>query len=283
MERRLKAAGHRPSLVPDDPRSVGFQGEPGAFSEEAAADLVPGAATRGYLTFERLIAAVVEAEVDAALLPVENSIYGTIAPNYDLLWSHPDLRIVDESVFRVVQTLIGVTGAKLEEIAEVRSHPVALDQCRRLFAAHPAWRRTVVDDTAGAVREIVAAGDRRVAAIGARSAAERYGAAVLAENVQDNPDNFTRFFLIGRGGEARRRLGRACVALALVDRPGSLRDALSAFANHRLNLRSLVSRPAPDAGPFKYRFYCEIEQAEPAVLAAALAAIDGESRVLGAY
>ena len=267
----------------DDPKSVGFQGEPGAFSDEAAGELVPGAQTAGYRTFEMLIAAVDGGEVDAALLPIENSISGQIAPNYDLLWNHPALSIVDETMLRVVQTLIGVRGATIEGIAQVRSHPVALAQCGRLFAQHPGWRRTVVDDTAGAVREIVDQGDRSVAAIGPRVAARRYDAAILQENVQDNPENFTRFFLIRRGAHVRRSLGRACVALALADRPGSLRDALSTFADAELNLRSLVSRPAPDAGPFKYRFYCEFDRAEPAALKAALARIDGETRILGAY
>lgn len=186
-------------------------------------------------------------------------------------------------MFRVVQTLIGLPGATVEQIREVRSHPVALDQCGRLFAAHPQWRRTVTEDTAGAVRQIVAAGDPAVAAIASRTAADRYGAGVLIDGVQDNRDNFTRFFLIGRGAGARRRLRRACVALELNDRPGSLRDALSAFADQKLNLRSLVSRPASGEGPFKYRFYCEIDQVEPGPLGAALAAIDGETRVLGAY
>jgi prephenate dehydratase len=269
--------------VSEEPQLVGFQGEPGAFSEEAANDLLPGAQTRGYRTFQALIDAVDTGAVDAALLPIENSISGQIAANYDLLWNHPRLTIVDETVHRVVQTLIGVPGAEIDDLAEVRSHPVALEQCGRLFAAHPEWRRTVVEDTAGAVREIVAHGDPRIAAIGSRTAARRYGAAILAESVQDNPQNFTRFFLIRRGASGRRRLGRACVGLALVDRPGSLRDALSAFADQSLNLRSLVSRPAPDAGPFKYRFYCEIDQAEPDALAAALAKIDGERRVLGEY
>jgi prephenate dehydratase len=264
-----------------DVRTVGFQGEPGAFSEEAANNLVSGAQPRGYRTFAMLVAAVDSGEVDAALLPIENSISGQISANYDLLWAHPHLTIVDETVHRVVQSLLGVKGASIEGIREVRSHPVALEQCGRLFAAHPSWERTVVDDTAGAVREIVAQNDPGVAAIGSRTAANRYGATILAEAVQDNPENFTRFFLVrraeSRGGD------RACVALALADRPGSLRDALSAFADQELNLRSLVSRPAPDAGPFKYRFYCEIDRAEPDALMRALAEIDGESRILGAY
>lgn len=266
----------------DVPRVIGFQGEPGAFSEEAAVNLVPGASTRGHRTFAMLIDAVASGEIDAALLPIENSISGQIAGNYDLLWNHPELAIVDETVHRVVQSLIALPGTRIEEIAEVRSHPVALEQCGRLFAAHPQWRRTVVDDTAGAVREIIAEGNNAVAAIGSRAAAARYGAAILTESVQDNPDNFTRFFLVRRGAGTRRQ-GRACVAIALADRPGSLRDALSAFADEKLNLRSLVSRPAPDEGPFKYRFYCEIENAEPDALKRALSHIDGKTRVLGAY
>ena len=267
----------------DAPRVIGFQGEPGAFSEEAAGALVPGASTRGYRIFAMLIDAVASGEVDAALLPIENSISGQIAGNYDLLWNHPELAIVDETVFRVVQSLIALPGTRIEDITEVRSHPVALEQCGRLFAAHPQWRRTVVDDTAGAVREIMAEGNKAVAAIGSRAAAQRYGAAILTESVQDNPDNFTRFFLVRRGAGVAPGKGRACVAIALADRPGSLRDALSAFANEKLNLRSLVSRPAPDEGPFKYRFYCEIENAEPDALKRALSQIDGKTRVLGAY
>jgi len=271
------------SAPAENPHLIGFQGEPGAFSDEAASELLPLAQTRGYRTFAMLIDAVDGSEVDAALLPIENSISGQIAPNYDLLWNRPNLSIVDETVHRVVQNLIGIPETRLDEIVEVRSHPVALDQCDKLFASHPSWQRTIVDDTAGAVREIVAGGDKRVAAIGSRAAAKRYGAAILAESVQDNADNFTRFFLIRRGSGWNPKLGRACVAMVLADRPGSLRDALSVFADENLNLRSLVSRPAPDEGPFKYRFYCEIERADPDALRRALERIDGRTRVLGAY
>ena len=144
---------------------VGFQGEPGAFSDEAARLLVAGADTRGYRTFDDLVAAVDVAEVDLALLPVENSIYGAIARAYDLLWDYPVLRIVDEIVFAVVQNLIGMPTATLADIREVRSHPVALEQVRRLFETHPEWRRIVVDDTAAAVAQVVELGDKTIAAI----------------------------------------------------------------------------------------------------------------------
>lgn len=221
-------------------------------------------------------------DVDYALLPVENSIYGAIARSYDLLWDYPALRIVDEIVFAVVQNLIGTPDATLADVAEVRSHPVALEQVRRLFEAHPEWRRTVVGDTAAAVAQVIAAGDKTVAAIASAFAAQHYGAQILRAAVQDDADNFTRFYLLQRHGVARRALGRACVALELPNEPGSLRDALSAFADRQINLRSLVSRPSR-ARAFSYRFHCEVDRVDADRLRAALAAIGGDTRILGIY
>jgi prephenate dehydratase len=262
--------------------SVGFQGESGAFSDEAAHLLVAGAQTRGYATFDDLIAGVDRGDVEFGLLPVENSIYGAIARSYDLLWEYPALRIVDEIVFRVVQNLIGTPQATLADIVEVRSHPVALEQVRRLFASFPGWRRTIVDDTAAAVAKVIAQGDKTVAAIASAYAAERYGAQILRAAVQDDDDNFTRFYLLARGGTGRRSLGRACVALELANEPGSLRNGLSAFADRDINLRSLVSRPSRTRA-FSYRFYCEIDQVDEERLRDALTAIDGDTRIFGIY
>jgi prephenate dehydratase len=262
--------------------SVGFQGEPGAFSDEAAHLLVADAQTRGYRTFDDLVAGVDAGAVDYALLPVENSIYGAIARAYDLLWDYPTLRIVDEIVFPVVQNLIGTADATLADVVEVRSHPVALEQVRRLFDAHPQWRRIVVDDTAAAVAQVTAAADKTIAAIASAFAAQRYGATILLPGVQDDDDNFTRFYLLQRHGTARRTLGRACIALELANEPGSLRNALSAFADRDINLRSLVSRPSRTRA-FSYRFHCEIDRVDEARLEGALAAINGDTRILGVY
>ena len=262
--------------------SIGFQGEPGAFSEQAARELVPGAQTRGCATFDALIAAVNECDIDYALLPIENSIYGAIARSYDLLWAHPALSIIDETSLHVVQNLIGIAGTRLSEVIEVRSHPVALEQCRLFLGNYPAWNRKVVDDTAGAVREIIAGGDSRITAIGSANAAKVYGAEVLASDIQDDTNNYTRFFLISRVPQSRRALGRACVALAFPSRVGSLRDALTVLAEEQLNLRSLVSRPSGE-GVFQYRFYCEIENGDLDAINRALTRIEGESRLLGAY
>lgn len=265
-----------------DAATVGFQGEPGAFSEQAVLELLPAAQAKGYTTFDDLVAAVDDGEVEAGLLPVENSIYGTIARSYDLLWQHAGISIIDETSLHVVQSLIAVPGARLADIREVRSHPVALEQCRKFFVQHAGWQRTIVDDTAGAVREIVAAGDVRIAAIASAFAAKVYGGEVIAVGIQDDPQNFTRFLLISRETAGRRMLGRACVALGFPSRVGALRDALSIMADADLNLRSLVSRPSGD-GPFQYRFYCEIENGDRERIQTALARIDGSHRILGVY
>ncbi len=269
-------------MRPSDAPLVAFQGEAGAFSDDAARTLVAGAETLGFGTFDDAAAAVQNGTATYALLPCENSISGAVPRVYDLLWADPRLRIVDEIVYRVVQNLIGLASATVEAMREVRSHPVALEQCRRFLQAHPQIRSTIVADTAGAVREIARLGDPHVGAIASALAAERYGVRVLAPAIQDVDGNFTRFFLLQRDGAPRDVPSRACVALQLAHRPGSLRDALGAFADAGLDLRTLVSRPSLEE-PFTYRFYCEVAPTTPERLEAALARVDGSARVLGHY
>jgi prephenate dehydratase len=264
------------------PPLVAYQGEPGAFSDDAARRLVPGAETLGFGTFDDAAAAVQSGNATYALLPCENSISGSVPRVYDLLWADERLSIVDEIVYRVVQNLIGLDGATAHDLREVRSHPVALEQCRHFLGAHPNVKSTIVADTAGAVREIARLGDVRVGAIASALAAERYGVRVLVPGIQDVADNFTRFFLLERDGAAKHEPSRACIALSLAHEPGALRNALGAFADVGLNLRTLVSRPSLEE-PFTYRFYCEVEPAEPARLHTALANVGGTSRVLGHY
>jgi prephenate dehydratase len=277
---------------------VGFQGESGAFSEEAALALFgAGIETRGYADFDALVAAVDAGEVDRGLLPCENSIYGSIARAYDLLYAHERVTIVDETRLNVEQCLIGVPGAGAEGIERVLSHPVALEQCRAFLAQRPGVRAEAAEDTAGAVRTIVAHGDVRVAAIGPALAAERYGGTVLARAIQDEDENVTRFFAIAAAGapaatalaEATNGTGappsghgRACLAFALPHAAGSLHLALGKIADAGLNLRSLVARPRPKR-PFEYVFYVELD-CPPAFDAPALARqISDQSRVLGRY
>jgi prephenate dehydratase len=259
---------------------IGFQGEPGAFSDAAARRLRPGTETRGFDTFDLLIGALAAGTIDQALLPVENAIFGSIARSYDLLWEFDGLHAVAETVFPVEMNLIGTRDAHESQIREVRSHPVALEQIHRFANAHPEWKRTAVADTAGAVAEIVALGDPQIAAIGPALAAELYGAKILHSAIQDDPRNFTRFYLLERAPTAGGPL--ACVAIEVKNRPGSLRDALSAFADRGIDLRSLVARPN-HVDPFNYRFFFEIGAVDRPRLDAALAAIDGATRIVGIF
>jgi prephenate dehydratase len=259
---------------------IGFQGEAGAFSDAAARRLRPGAQTRGYLSFDLLVAAVDGGEIDAALLPVENSIAGSIPRSYDLLWEYVNLHAIAETAFPVEMNLIGTLDAVEANIREIRSHPVALEQIHRFAGQRPAWKRVAVTDTAGAVAEIVALGDPAIAAVGPALAAELYGAKVLRTAIQDDPRNFTRFYLLTREPQTNGTLG--CVAIEVENRPGTLRDALSAFADRGLDLRSLVARPN-HVDPFHYRFFFEIGDVDRARLDAALGAIAGTARIIGIF
>ena len=261
---------------------VGFQGEPGAFSEEAAIALFGSARTRGYESFDALVGAVDARQVDVGLLPCENSIHGPVARAYDLLYAHPHVRIVDETVHRIVQALVGPPGARLEEVRRVESHPVAIEQCRRYLNGMPGVEVVTVADTAGAVRAVVAADDPARAAIGPAASAERYGGVILAGAIQDEAENYTRFFAIEREGQPRRGLGRAAIAFVLPHETGSLYRALGLFAARKLNLRSLVARPQPGA-PFEYVFYAEIDCPDPAGAEPIVRALGGPARLLGWY
>jgi prephenate dehydratase len=261
---------------------VAYQGNRGAFSDVAARAFVPDGTTRGYPSFDAAAAALDEGAADFAVLPVENAIAGPIPRIYEILWERPALRIQAETVLPVELCLVGVEGATIEAITEVRSHPVALEQVRRLTEAHPGWKRTTTTDTAGAVSEVVALGSPSIAAVGPALAAEIYGATILMRGVEDEPDNATRFFLISKGDETSRSGERAVVGLELEDRPGSLRDALGSLADRGIDLRMLIARP-DRRQPFRYRFFCELGSVDDARLQAALEAIGGEHRVLGRY
>ncbi len=262
--------------------TVGFQGEPGAFSEEAVTGLFGVVETRGYQDFDALVEAIDTAEIPFGLLPCENSIHGPVTRAYDLLYAHPQVRIVDETVHRIVQNLIGVPGTRLDHLRRVESHPVALEQCRKFLATLPDLQVVPVADTAGAVRDVLRRGDPSVAAIGPAASAQRYGGAILADAVQDEPENYTRFFAIAREGAPRRRLGRAVLAIVLPHQPGSLHAALGAFAERELNLRALVARPLPGR-PFEYIFYAELDCPDEAGVGAVATSIGAETRLLGWY
>ena len=177
---------------------IAFQGERGAFSEEAAhrllgaeIELVPRR------TFAELYSSLDNGMADYLLAPVENSIAGVVQPSVDLLRLN-SLTVLDEIQIKIEQHLIGCPGTSLNVIETVQSHPVALAQCSRFFQTHPQLKSMVADDTAGSVAEVMRRGDLKLAAIAGESAADLYGASIICKSIQDNPENYTRFVLLSK-------------------------------------------------------------------------------------
>src|SRR6266403_6247267 len=226
---------------------VAFQGEPGAFSEAAAIQLLGDAIiTVPRATFEAAFTAIAEGAADALLAPVENSLAGSVVRVFDLL-KESRLAIVAETILPIEMQLIGAPGASLDDIRSVASHPMALAQCERFFAAHPQWTRVPAEDTAGSVREALSHGDKSCAAIAGRRAAEHYHGVILAESIQDNAENFTRFVLLFPESEAAAWISpdarKVSLAMRLAHRPGALLASLEPFARQAVNLLKIESRP----------------------------------------
>jgi prephenate dehydratase len=268
---------------------VAFQGEPGAFSEAAAIQFLGEKITPvPRLTFDATFRAIAEGAADALLVPVENSLAGSVVRVFDLLLES-QLSIVAETVLPIELHLIASHGASLAGIRSVASHPMALAQCERFFAAHPQWKRVPAEDTAGSVREVLALGDKSRAAIAGRRAAEHYRGVILAESIQDNAENFTRFVLLVRAEEAAAASSpgarKMSIAMRLAHRPGSLLAALEPFARHEVNMLKIESRPI-HGRPWEYQFFLDVEAEVPGRLEAALEGVreaTSELRVLGLY
>jgi prephenate dehydratase len=240
----------------------------------------------------QVLAKVVSGEVDGAVLPIENSLHGSVAEHYDLLLELP-VRIDGESLLRIRHNLIAAPGVKLEEVRRVMSHPVALSQCRRFLAGHPEFEVVPFYDTAGSVKHLMTAGLRDVAGIAPELAAQEYGAAVLISGVEDHAENYTRFHLIRREDEAVKTGGEASagtpdkmsLAFAIEHRPGTLVAALERLARAGVDLTKIESRPVPGS-PWEYVFYVDVRFGEAARAEAALAALREHCRmvkVLGRY
>ena len=268
---------------------VAFQGEPGAFSEAAAVQLLGDRITTiPCPTFEAAFRAVPERAADALLAPVENSLAGSVVRVFDLL-KESRLAIVAETILPIEMQLIGAPGASLDDIRSVASHPMALAQCERFFAAHPQWTRVPAEDTAGSVREALSHGDKSCAAIAGRRAAEHYHGVILAESIQDNAENFTRFVLLFPESEAAAWISpdarKVSLAMRLAHRPGALLASLEPFARHGVNLLKIESRPI-HGRPWEYQFFIDVEAGDVSRLDQAVnevRAATSELRVLGRY
>ncbi|MDR7415301.1 MAG: prephenate dehydratase [Armatimonadota bacterium] len=239
-------------------RRVAFQGEAGAYSEEAALQHFGPVKTVPRRTLREVFESVAGGTCEAGIVPVENSEAGSINETYDLLLEfHDRLTITGEISLRIAHCLLGVPGARLEGIRRVYSHPQALAQCEE-FLRSLGVEPVPAYDTAGAARLVAARGEREEAAIASRRAADLYGLTVLAEDVHDNPLNTTRFLSIASQPVPRRDPSKTSVVFATEHRPGALYRALGAFAEEGLNLTKLESRPARNA-VWEYVFYVDFE------------------------
>ena len=268
---------------------VGFQGEPGAFSESAAVQLLgEEIQTVPRATFDATFAAIAEGAADALLVPVENTLAGSVLRVYDLLLESP-LEMCGETILPIEHQLMGMPGARREELRAVASHPMALAQCERFFAGNPQVKRVPAEDTAGSVREMMERGDKQYGAIAGRRAAAHYGAVILQENIEDNAENFTRFVLLLPPGEASRFRGanarKVSLAMRLAHKPGALLASLEPFAKHGANLLKIESRPI-HGRPWEYQFFLDVEADRPEILDRAMNDVreaTSELRVLGRY
>lgn len=242
---------------------IAIQGEPGAFSHEAALKLAPLAEIVPCALSAEVFRVLEEGAADAAAIPIENSLAGSVLEHFDLLLKH-NVKVVRETLVRIRHNLIAVAGASVEQIERVYSHPVALAQCRRFFSTHPKMKAIGFYDTAGSVKQLAELGDLHVAAIASEAAARHYGAEILVRDIEDDPENYTRFFLVRRSTEAEtdQQINKMSIAFTLENRPGSLVAALSALSAMGTNLTKIESRPV-HGKPWEYIFYvdCQIGSA----------------------
>ncbi len=271
---------------------IAIQGELGSNSHMAALEMLAAddheleiiACSVSAEVFER----VISGSVDGAVLPIENSLHGSVAEHYDLLLEQ-SVRIERESLLRIRHNVVAMPGVKPEQIRRVLSHPVALAQCRRFLNQHRDWEVIPFYDTAGSVKHVMEAGLRDTAGIAPALAAQQYGGAVLLEGVEDHAANFTRFHLV-RAGDASSADGslvadKMSVAFSIEHRPGTLVAALELLTEAGVDLTKIESRPVPGS-PWEYVFHVDVRFRAAAEANAALAGLRQRCRMvkeLGRY
>ena len=237
---------------------VAFQGEHGSFSEAAALGILgEDCQTVPCQTFDDLYRAIDEGKADFILSPLENSLVGSVHRCYDLLL-YSNLNIVAEIILPISHFLVAATQATFETIRTVESHPVALAQCERFFAAHPDLKGVAADDTAGSVRRVVESGDVTRAAIGGRQTAEIYGGKILREHIEDHAENYTRFVLLSPAANESDAGGKISLIVRLKHQPGALHNALRPFVRRGIDLVKIESRPIKGA-PWQFNFYFDLK------------------------
>jgi prephenate dehydratase len=238
---------------------VAFQGEKGAFSQVAILQLM-GSNVRVLpcQRFEEVFESLEARRADAAVVPIENTLHGSVHENYDHLLNF-NLPIVGETNVRVAHNLIARPGIRFSDIRKVYSHPVALNQCLNFFTSNPQLERVPFYDTAGSVKMVIESSLENAAAIASSMSAEIYGGAILKQNIEDDPSNFTRFFLLKRPGARQPRTAgewRTSLVFRTPNVPGALFRCLAVFALRDISLIKIESRPFRGR-PWEYLFYLD--------------------------
>src|SRR5262245_12660083 len=235
---------------------VAIQGELGSFSHAAAIRLFPRARVASCATSREVFEVTSGGKVDAAVIPIENSLAGSVAEHFDLLLSHA-LPIQREYRLRIEHNLIAAPGVRFRDLRRVLSHPVALEQCRKFFRANRRIEAVRFYDTAGSVKHVVTQRLGDAAAIAGKQAAKEFGGKILRHGLEDNNRNFTRFFVISRSHKVLAGANKTSVAFATKNVPGALFKALSVFALRDVSLSKIESRPVPGR-PWEYVFYADL-------------------------
>src|SRR6266481_695996 len=263
---------------------VAIQGERGAFSHQAALQLMPKAEVLACSRSVEVFDALDSGRAGAAVIPVENTLAGPVGEHLDLMLER-EVFIHRELHLRIEHNLIAAPGTKLKDIRQVLSHPVALDQCRNFFRRHRGMAAVSFYDTAGAVKHAVICKLDDTAAIASRQAAQEYGGKILMTGLEDDKKNFTRFFLIRKDRKAAANAGKTSLVFSLRNVPGALFKALSVFALRELDLSKIESRPVRGR-PWEYMFYVDILRGDDEAMRLALrhlGEVAGFVKVLGVY
>ncbi len=281
-----EAASSVEAVTVDGDSRIAFLGDRGTFSEEAVIGMFGEDRTSVSLpTFEELFAAIETGKADLILAPMENSLIGSVHRCVDLLLDS-SLHIIADIILPVSHFLVACEGASMETIRTVESHPAALAQCRRFFAAYPHIKSVPADDTAGSVRRAVESGDVTRAGIGGRRTAEIYGGKILREHLEDNSENFTRFALLSGKPNEGNAGSKVSLVIRLKNKPGALHGALRPLVRRNIDLAKIESLPIRNS-PGEFNIYLDLGAPSiEADLAGALAELAEETqgvRFLGRY
>jgi 3-deoxy-7-phosphoheptulonate synthase len=251
-------AVHHLKKIKGEGQKAAFLGEIGSNSHKACIQYFGAQVTPlSMMSFKEIFESVHSGKADFGVIPLENSLAGSVHENYDLLLEY-EFKIIGEITLRIKHNLIGLPGTKIEEIKRVHSHPQGFRQCQQFLERHPNWEHVFVTDTARAVKQIKETGTREDAALAGKDAADVYGMEVLEEGVETNPRNFTRFVIISAQPLANGEKKKSSLVYSTGNQPGALFETLKIFADNGVNLVKLESRPI-HGKPWEYMFYIDLE------------------------